>query len=557
MAGYKETPRQKMIGMMYLVLTALLALNVSKEILDAFVIVNEGLETTNEILYAKNGELYTEFGIQFDQNPEKVGIFYEKAKLAKQYSDDLIAEIKDIKREIIAYTEFGDKKLKVGEYEEKDKNNVKKTVKDVPLEDFPLEHIAAKDNYDKPWLILGGLGESGTNGRAADLKKMINEYKANMLNLLDEKQKQSTVLGFDTEDKWDKKLAKNTPWEYNNFYHTVLYADVVLLNKYIAEVLNTQAEITTALLGNITKKDFKFDKITAKTIPASSYVISGEEYKADIFVAAYSSTEKPEVYVKMDADTFTSADIIDENKIDSVSGGMGKYSYRAAGIGEKKYAGIIRIKKPNTNEYDEHFFRNIFTVASPTAVVAPMSMNVLYIGVENPIAISVPGIPQGSISPSATGGAPLRADKGNYTIKPNGSVREIVINVGYTNSSGERKSAGTQMFRVKRVPDPVAVIAGKTQGTISRQQLLNAGGILASMKDFDFDLRFKVIKFEMMVTVGGRADSKKVSGNKFSKEMSDLIKRLGKGTPITFQYITVKGEDGTTRTVNPIAFTLN
>lgn len=553
MAGYKETPRQKMIGMMYLVLTALLALNVSKEILDAFVVVNKGLVKTNEILFDKNDDLFSEFAKQHTLKPEKVEKYFRKAEKAKKYSDDLITYIKDVKRELIAYTEFKDNTLKTGEYKDKDG----KLIKNVPLEDFPLEHIGQKSNYDKPWEKLGG-NETGTKGRAIILKEMFTEYKTNMLNLIEDTAQRAGInLGLDTDDKFNEHMGRQMNWMYNTFYHTVLYADIVLLNKYITDVHNAQIEITNTLIANITKEDFKFNKISAKAIPFSNYVITGEEYKADIFVAAYDTLEAPEVYIKMDADTFLSSDITQDNKIDSIYRGMAKLNLKASSVGEKKYAGIIRIKKPNSTLYDEHFFRNIYTVASPTAVVAPMSMMVLYIGVENPLAISVPGVPQNKISPSATGPASLRADGGNYTIKPIKGQTEITINVGYTNATGERKVAGSQVFKVKKVPDPIAEIAGKTQGDIAKQKLLVAGGIIASMKGFEFDLKFTVISYKMTMTVGGRTMDYPAKNNRFTADMKKQIQGIKRGTSVAFSFITVRGSDGTTRTIPPIAFIVN
>ena len=284
-----ETPRQKMIGMMYLVLTALLALNVSKDILNAFVVVDKGLIKTNENIIKNNTNLHGEFSKQYTLSKEKVEKFYKKALLAKQYSEQVTNLIKEIKRQVIAYTELNDRNLKETTYEEKvDGKTVEKKCK---VEDLPLDKINAKDNFDKPMEILIGFTEDGGNGRGMELKRKIDDYKSKMLSLFDNipgVNKNALNLGLNTDNEYNEDEGKKCNWSFNNFHHTNLAADVVLFDKLTAEIMNVETTVLTKLMESISVQDFKFDQVGAKVIPKSNYVNQGDKYQADIIVAAYS-----------------------------------------------------------------------------------------------------------------------------------------------------------------------------------------------------------------------------------------------------------------------------
>ncbi|MCK9205421.1 MAG: hypothetical protein M0P58_13450, partial [Bacteroidales bacterium] len=198
MAGYKETPRQKMIAMMYLVLTALLALNVSKEILDAFLVVNESMETTNDNFAKKLDNTYAQFKIQNQLNPNKVGPYWEKAQKAHYLSDRMVKYIDSIKYVAIMRTE----KLK--------------TIKEA--EKLNLRNAERKDNYDIPTRFLIGSSPDGSAGESRVLKNKMNIYKKQMLELVDPKFRNSIKIGMDTEGPFYDRDGARQSWEMHNFY---------------------------------------------------------------------------------------------------------------------------------------------------------------------------------------------------------------------------------------------------------------------------------------------------------------------------------------------------
>jgi len=217
MAGYKETPRQKMIAMMYLVLTAMLALNVSKDIIQAFVTVNESMEQTNNSFDKKLRETYSKFESQATIGGASAKEWYDKALIAKKLSDSLVNYLNHMKNELIV---FSDRSIKTLEQ----------------ADTTPLIRIKAKDNFDDPTRFF--LGTDVSKGKAEDLKRVFKDYKEKMTQLVKDEDHPKLQLGLITEGKFRDEYGAVQTWEKHYFYHTILSADLVILNKYIAEVRN-------------------------------------------------------------------------------------------------------------------------------------------------------------------------------------------------------------------------------------------------------------------------------------------------------------------------------
>lgn len=557
MAGYKETPRQKMIGMMYLVLTALLALNVSKDILNAFAVVNDGLEKTTQILTKKNSLLISELETAKALDEAKVGPYFIKAMQAKKLTDELVAYITELKREVIAYTEFGDKSLVEVEYDyvklvNGKKEKEKRTAK---VADFPLEYIGKKDNFDKPMEILIGQSHDGSAGKSRELKNMLLKFKTDMIELVPEKRRKNVDLGFDDleEDIFVKEIGKSLGWEMRTFYHTVLAADVIILNKIIAEVLNIEAEVITEITGDISRRDFKFDKIDAKVVPNSSLVLSGSEYFADIFVAAYSTTQTPQVYIKEGVDNLSESDIASARLIEGDSGVV-QYRTSASGSGERKYAGLVKVQRPDgTAEY--YPFAHTYNVQPPSATVAADKMNVFYRGLQNPISVSVPGVPAEKVTISVTGATTTSAGAGKYNVLP-GAGAEATVNVG-ANVGGKTSNMGSFKFRIKPLPPPIPKIAGVNSGSAGKAVIVNSPFVAAVLEDFLFDgIQFKVNSFVVSTQKGVASVREPVNGNRLNEKAIANVRGAPSGSKMYIDEIRAVGSDGRSQILPSISITL-
>ena len=549
MAGYKETPRQKMIAMMYLVLTALLALNVSKDILNAFLVVNESMESTNENLTQEVGTIYRDFEAQYDQNKEKTGEYWEKAQDVREKTEVIIEYLDYLKYMLVGVNEYNlprnidSTELMSLYYKDSTlSNGVRKKV-------LMLKDVPTKDKYDNTTTYLIGMNE---DGKAYELKDKINEYRTYLLGVTN-KDLNSADLGLIIKpgNAYKNTDGQGVSWERYNFYHTILAADITILNKLVNEVKNAEFDAIRYLYSSITASDFKFASVSAKVIPKRTYVFKGQEYEADILVAAYDDKAKPDVYIKMGVDSWKDSYMASAKKISGAEGSV-PLNIPTNSVGLQKYAGIIQLRDPETGELINHEFNSSYIVAPPSLTVAPLKMNVFYIGVENPVAITAPGIAASEIKASITAGKLFKKDD-NWAVKIDKKVTGNKVTVsGSAEVDGKTLNLGSAEFRVKRVPSPTARIAGQLDGQIDKNTLLAARAIIPDMGDFEFDLYFEVTSFTFETIINGDLIPKNVRGNQFTEEISSLIRSGKRKQKFIFGNIQAKGPDGTTRSLNPI-----
>ncbi len=546
MAGYKETPRQKMIAMMYLVLTALLALNVSKDILDAFLVVNTSMEETNETFANKLNDTYIQFENQFQLNQNKVRPYWEKAKEARRLSNEMLEYLSDAEYMAVQHSERKDSLRIMADY------YVMKTVPDpynsratieVPV--LNLAVVPAKDKYDQAtnYFIV--------RGKAVEIRERMAEYHDAILNLVDSAYRHRIKIGLDTEGPYYDASGNPQNWEMHHFYHTILAACVTILNKIKAEVQIAEFDVISQLYSEITITDYKFSDIEAKVIPKTNFVLKGDKYEADVLVAAIDKTQEPKVFVLQGA-----VEINENNKsrAEQIAGedGVVKISWPANREGPQRYAGVIEVRDPEGNTLSFPF-QHEYIVAPPSLTVAATKMNVFYISVDNPVSISVPGVADANLSASiSTGTLKRKADGDGWIVRvPKGQNKAIVsVNARFED---ETRSMGTAEFRVKRVPNPVAEIAGQIEGQIDKNTLLAANAIIPVMKDFEFELYFEVSSFRMATIIGGDWISKRNNGNRFSDEMMSMIRSARRGQKFFFENIHAEGPDGVPRSLNPIS----
>ncbi|MEO6884451.1 MAG: gliding motility protein GldM [Bacteroidia bacterium] len=541
MAGGKETPRQKMIGMMYLVLTALLALNVSKQILQAFVVVNEGLEHTNTNFQAKTQFTYNALAKANINDSKKAGPYYQKALLSQGYSDSLYGYLDAMKKMLIQKT--------IG-------------IPQKQADTTKLQSIVeSSDNFDIPTNILVGQKEDASAGKGRVLRDKIADYRKKMLALVNPSDTASLNIGLLTLGTYSEEDKKQVGWEIYNFYDSPLAADVVLLSKIQNDVRNAEAEVANYLLGSISANDFKFDVLQAKIIAPTNYIMLGDTFKADVFLAAFSSTQNPKIELG-NVDTVKGVASI-QGSVDSltigpkrVMGGIGKYAVKTTAVGVQDWSGLIKIKAPN-GTYKSYPFAGEYLVAKPALVVSPTKMNVFYIGVDNPVDISVPGIAAEDLQPHISGGgASLRPDKqkGSYIVRVT-SGPMVTITVSAKTKNGVKAIPGNMKFRVKRIPDPIASVDGKSGDDVIQKGLLRATpGVNALLKDFDFDLKFTVTSFDVSIAVHGVIVTQSSQSNRLTPSQANLLQNASTGTKVYFENVKARGPDGTLRKIPGVNF---
>ncbi len=553
MAGYKETPRQKMIGMLYLVLTAMLALNVSKDILDAFLVVNEATVSTNERFVSKVASTYNRFENQYSLNPGKVGEYWEKAQEVRKRSQELIDYIESVQLEVVARSEKKSKEEVLQRY-----------YAHVQLPDFmnpgqmkeksflDLSKVEARDKYDEATNYLIGQNK---NGEAYKLAAKMEEYRQFILSIVG--QDAANRIGLNTTKEYKSNDEAKKDWMYYNFYRTILAANITILNNIITEVQSAEFDAVNELFENITEKDYKFDNLSAAVIPSSTYVLKGQNYEATVLLAAYDSKTQSEIKIVRGASSVNDGNI-GSAQVYRSENGVVKLSFAGQTEGPQRYAGVIEVRDPVTQEIKRYPFDESYIVAPPTLTVAPLKMNILYSGLKNPIAISAPGIANDQIVPSITKGKITKGANGTWDVEVPSGERTTTISA-VANVEGKNLPLGSFDFRIKRVPDPIAKIADMTDGTIEKNRLLASRAIIPEMVDFDFEgFHFEIVSYELSTYRGTELQrTGTVRGNVFNDAVSNLIKNASRGQRLYFERIQAKGPDGTMRTLNPINLEIN
>lgn len=534
----KETPRQKMIGLMYLFLTALMALNVSKDVLNSFILVGESLEKTIANYESKNEKMYSEFAKQYMLNPSKVGKYKESSDKVKESAEHLFGTLEGHKMGLAKYAE--------GEEAPAVKDGV-----------FKIDLLEQKDNIDKGGEYFGELGFK----HGVEIKKQLEEYRELLLEIIPEKDSASILLRhniehtLETHDHPGKEGEQPHSWISVTFEHIPLIADFVMLTKLQTDVKNMETDVLNYLFNQISANDFKVNAMEATVIPNSSYVMKGGEYKAKVFLAAYDSTQAPEIlvgdYKEVEKGKFEMIGSYQTLKVDK---GKGDYSVSASAVGERKWRGLIRVKAPDGNLISYPFDEE-YQVAQPNLVVSPTKMNVFYYGIENPVAISVPGIPANLIEPRIAEGATIKKVADGYEVKPTKRSGTVSIQV-MAEIEGSKKSMGSMEFRIKTIPEPKAKVMGQSSGTISIAMLSNAPGVYAELEDFVFDLKFQITGFTLVSQDGIYSKELSTKGNSFSREQQEAIKNAKKGARITIENIVSRGPDGQEKPLSPIVFKL-
>ncbi|MCH2213811.1 MAG: hypothetical protein MK086_01440 [Flavobacteriales bacterium] len=555
MAGGKETPRQKMIGMMYLVLTALLAMNVSKDILDAFITINTGLETTKVTFDDKLSNQYARFNASYNENKVKYGPAWEDAQQLKAAANELMVHIDLIKAKTIADTEG----LPMDQVMAKDEFGVDTIIN--------LKYISSKDNYDVNTLIMiGSKPESpalsddpdGNNYRAAVLKQKLSEYGEKLKEMV--KDNPALVSSLETTFTFPEKVkdASGTPinWESLNFYHVPITATTTILSKIQSDIRNAESDVLGHLFADVDAASYKFTELIPVVLPEKTYILQNDSFRADVFLAAYDGTNLPSIKLAPEG---TSVDTIpqelaDPNASEVVMGsdGRGKLRLSANSIGDKHWEGVIKFRKPQGGGFDYYNYSFDYEVAKPSLVVSPIKMNVLYRGIDNPIAISVPGIPQEALKPTISTGTLAKQSDGTYVAKvKTGSMATVSVSAEV---NGQTKQMGSFDFRLKSVPDPVAKFAGKTSvdNTVKKSQLTASLGVIAELKDFVFDLNYPIRSFDITVVMGGDVKTLSSTSNKLTSQQKELLREVRRNQVVIVENIKATAPDGTIRKLGSI-----
>lgn len=520
---------------MYLVMLALLALNVSHEVINAFVVVDENLVLSNENFKRKLKDIYSNFEQNYVMNPQKVGPYWAKARMARFLSAEMVAFIQKTRDELVARTEG---------------------VSVDSAHNIPTRLIDTKDENSISTNYFLGNSDDGSEGMARVLKNKINAYRQQMLNLVDTNQQKYINLGLQTDGLYYDADGKQQNWETYFFLHTIIAADIPIMNKLIMDVYNAELEVVNNLYKSVGQGDFKFEKIEAKVIPQSNLVFLGDQYEAEVIVAAYDTSHSPEAYYQADSDSINPEQLGKANRMKNDSGRL-MIRIPAQREGLNTYSGLIRTTS-NSGEIRDFRFNSAYMAARPSASISAVKMNVLYAGVDNPISFAVAGVPAESITPVISSGTIRKDPKSqDWIVNVPGNYTTAVISM-FTTVNGVKKGMGSQQFRVKKIPNPVASIGGKSAGSINKNILIAAGAVSPQLpEDFDFDYKFVVKSFTLSIQRGFKTLHFHSGSAYLTPEMIEEIRKTNRGQSIVFENVEVLDPFNASRVLAPIVLAID
>ena len=516
----RMSPRQRMINLMYIVLTAMLALNVSSDVLNGFSQVQEGLHRTNLNMASRNEVQFAYLGELNEKNPTKVGPWYKKGEELHSRSNRLILSIDSIKRDIARKA-------------------------DGPDGDFT--NLRNLDDLEAASVTM--LNPANMRGRR--LRKAIESYRSYLTTLIADSAKRKAVNEMlTTKVSMTRGTVGQISWEQKMFDNMPAIAAVTLLTKIQNDIRQAESEAMTDLITNVDIGDIRVNELNAYVIAKSGTVMRGGRYSANIVLAAIDTTQRPTIYVN-------------GAKLNSPDG---LYEFTAGATGTHEYSGYIEVMRGDGG-LDRRPFKSSYTVIEPMATISPTMMNVLYAGIDNPISISVPGVPMNSISATISSGTLTRSgDSWVARVSQVGTEVEIAVQA---DMDGSRQSVGSMKFRVRKLPDPDPFInikdaAGNTvqyKGSpkrISKAQLMSAAGLGAAVDDGIINVTYTVISFSTIFYDSmGNAIPEVSDGASFSARQKEQFKRLKAGKSFFISNVKAKGPDGITRDISPMEVALN
>lgn len=516
-----QLTRQKMINLMYLVFIAMLALNISTEVLDGFVLINDNLQESIKVAEERNEKIYSDIDESYLGNPEKTQISYDLAKIVRSKSDSVFSFIQTLKVQIAKETDGSDA----------DVNNIKK-----------------KDYIDASSEVM----MAPVGGQGNKLKRMLDEYRDNILVHISDSAKQNVVRRTLSTDPSERAKKDRKTWLQASFERMPTIAAVTLLSELQVNVRQAEGEVLNSLAQNIDIKDLRVNQLSAFVVPQSNMVMQGIPYKANIILAAVDTTQRPKI-------------VVDGKELPIENNGLLE---RPTGTpGTYKFNGFIELMDRMGGTLRRDFTQE-YTVVEPMATIAPLLMDVVYAGISNPISISVPGVASQDVVASVVSGGTLSASGKNWNAMPATSQigQKFVVSVS-VRINGALRPIAKKEFRIRQLPDPTPFIDYKDnegsnkvfkRGALARSILLNTNELKAAIDDGILNMPFEVLSFTTMSFDAMRNATPEVSdGGRFTQKQKDQIRQMTRGSELFITRIKVKGPDGITRDLNTMVVRIN
>ncbi len=521
MAGGKQTPRQKMINLMYLVFIAMMAMNVSVEVITAFGLMNEKFEDSNKIMEERtNDVLFAGLASKAEDEPAKYLASYEMAQKVQKLSNEFFSYLTDLKADATKGYQIDEETGKL-----------------------PYEQMSKGEGIDYGWFEKDGLSAKGKE-IVARFEKYRNDFKA--------------IVGDDVKYKFlleniDKKFNTNPVKNNDNkdieyleyhFKNFPAVASLAYLSSLQSDVRTLENEAYNLFLGNSLKQAASMRHYQAMVIPDKAVYYQGEAIKYKVVLGRYDTSTVPTSVVVNGA-------TIPQSRIKA---GQVEGTSVASGLGEHKFTGKFTFMEDGKVIPVDIVNSNYMVVSRPsTATISADKMNVVYAGLDNPISVTVEGITSDKVTASASNGVLKKIGNGKFVLTP-GMGKEVVITATGTMPDGKAISS-KQVFRVKTIPRPRGTIRGTTEAKGSANNLA-ISDIGAMLEDFDFDVKLRVTEYTIVYP--GMASDRVSGGGKLPESAKSKIERLRPGDRVIITNMKVKmdGVNLPIKDATPATFTI-
>ena len=521
MAGAANSPRQRMINLMYLVFIAMMALNMGKEVLSAFGLMNEKLQAANERYISTNEAVFAELEQKEQEKPEEYAEALKKARQVRDMSNDYYTYLGALKEDIMS---------QAGKTEAERK-------------DFQV--MDKSDKLDEKFFKTDGLKPEGQ-----EFLDKIKGYRDGLIALLDSKEDEALInvikQRFDTgeNDKVKDREGNSVGWVQYNYEGFPYIAAVTKFSQLQSDVRQTEQDFYKAILGEKMQGELSMKHYTTLLEQSRGAYYANQEFDGAIVLGRKDGATKPKkVELTLDGRP------IPESQVEVVEGKV-KLKVNTGNVGDHKIEGKL-IYEQKGEEIPVDVSQSFTTIPRPNeAVISADKMNVVYRGVVNPMTISMPGVPDNQVNASAPGLS--RKSGPNYIMKPNAGSAEVTIVV--TGTFDGQKFSSSKKFRIKDIPKPEGAILRTTGAVKLAKANILAGELSVAFNDFDFDLTTKVNSFRILVP---GQPSVVVQGSRVSASgaAAAAVNRAKKGDIIQISEIrySVSGYSGTPKPATPIS----
>ena len=511
-----NSPRQRMINLMYLVFIAMMALNMGKEVLSAFGLMNEKLQTANERYQLTNEAAFAELERKEQEKPEDYKEALEKARQVRELSNEYYSYLSSLKEDVMSQAS------NKTDYQVMDKS----------------------DFLDEKFFKTDGLKPEGQK-----FLDEINKYRTQLVSLLgakDEALKKIIEERFSTgeNNKVKDREGNTVGWVQYNYEGFPYIASVTKFSQLQSDIRQTEQDFYKAMLGEKMKDELSMKHYTTLLEQSRGAYYANQQFDGAIVLGRKDNSTKPKrVELTLDGRKLS------ESEVEVVEGKI-RLKVNTGNVGEHKIAGTLYYEQDG-QETPVEVAQSFTTIPRPNeAVISADKMNVVYRGVVNPMTISMPGVPDNQVTASAPGLS--RKSGPNYIMKPNVGSAEVTINV--TGTIEGQKFSSSKKFRIKDIPKPEGAILRTTGAVKLAKANILAGELSVAFNDFDFDLSTKVNSFRILVP---GQPSVVVQGSRVSASpaAAAAVNRAKKGDIIQISEIrySVSGYSGTPKPATPIS----